>query len=56
MNDEPEPDEQTVDADQDALQVVGTCLKTSFSAENHESLGDELMRLLLHLSQDSQRS
>lgn len=48
----PKPEHQTADTREDALLVVGLCLQSSFSAENHDSLGDELTRLLLHLSQD----
>lgn len=39
-------------ADPDALSAVSACLQSSFTAENHDSLGDEITRLLLYLSQD----
>lgn len=36
----------------DAARALATCLLASFSAENHDSLSDEITRLLLHLSHD----
>jgi UDP:flavonoid glycosyltransferase YjiC (YdhE family) len=32
---------------------LGACLRISFSAENHDSLSDEIRRLMLHLSRES---
>ena len=40
------------DTEPDAARILGDCLKSSFTAENHESLGNDLMRLLLHLSHE----
>jgi len=39
------PDEVASSADD-----LGACLRTSFPAENHDSLGDDITRLMLHLS------
>lgn len=39
--DEPEP-----------LTRLGDCLQSSFTADNHESLGDGIMRSMLHLSRE----
>ena len=42
---EPEPDDERVGR-------LGACLRASFTAENHANLGDDLLRLLLHLSRE----
>lgn len=34
------------------LTHVGDCLHSSFTADNHESLGDGIVRSLLHLSRE----
>jgi len=40
------------DPDLDAARALAACLRASFTAENHDSLSDEITRLLLHLSHD----
>ncbi|HYI64854.1 MAG TPA: hypothetical protein VEW71_08225 [Allosphingosinicella sp.] len=32
---------------------LGACLRASFPAENHDSLGDDITRLMLHLSRQT---
>ena len=49
---EEEPEKLISASDLDALGVVSVCLQSCFTAENHDSLGDEITRLLLNLSQD----
>jgi len=49
---EEEPEKLTAAPDLDALEVVSVCLRSCFTAENHYSLGGEITRLLLNLSQD----
>jgi len=41
--------------DTDTVCALASCLHQSFTAENHDSLGDELTRLLLHLSHHPDR-
>jgi len=36
----------------EALSGLVICLRTGFSANNHESLADEIRRALLHLSRE----
>ena len=40
---------------EEPLGNVGECLRTSFSADNHDSLGRDITRLLLLLSHDPKR-
>jgi len=44
-HEEPEQDDERVSR-------LGACLQASFTAENHANLGDDLLRLLLHLSRE----
>ena len=32
---------------------IGNCLRASFTADNYESLGDDITRSLLHLSREA---
>lgn len=34
----------------DSLGLVGTCLRATYTADNHDSLGDGITHSLLHLS------
>lgn len=36
----------------EALSGLGTCLRAGFSANNHESLADDITHALLHLSRE----
>jgi hypothetical protein len=36
----------------DSLTHLGDCLEASFTADNHDSLGDDITRSLLHLSNE----
>ncbi|HYI47185.1 MAG TPA: hypothetical protein VEX35_01860 [Allosphingosinicella sp.] len=47
-----EQEDSTPSVDGDAVRALVICLQLSFTAENHDSLSDEITRLLLHLSQD----
>ncbi|HYN45948.1 MAG TPA: hypothetical protein VES64_04580 [Allosphingosinicella sp.] len=42
------PDEDAKSAD-----ALGACLRASFPAENHDSLSDDITRLMLHLSREA---
>lgn len=33
---------------------LGTCLRIGFPAENHDSLSDDITRLMLHLSREAE--
>jgi hypothetical protein len=37
----------------DSLAHLGDCLEASFTADNHDSLGDDITRSLLHLSNET---
>jgi hypothetical protein len=37
----------------DSLAHLGDCLEASFTADNHDSLSDDVTRSLLHLSHDA---
>lgn len=54
MHPDPEQEQErlTPGPDTDALRVMGVCLQSSFSADNHDSLSNEITRLLLYLSHD----
>jgi hypothetical protein len=43
----PRPDEDAKSVDD-----LGDCLRISFSAENHDSLSDDMRRLMLHLARE----
>jgi hypothetical protein len=47
-----EQEASTPGTDADTVRALVTCLQSSFTAENHDSLSDEITRLLLHLSHD----
>jgi len=50
-DDRREASEQPVSGTQpDTLRHLAACLQSSFTAINHDSLGDDITRLLLHLS------
>jgi hypothetical protein len=38
--------------DSGSLSRLGNCLRASFTADNHDSLGDGITRSLLHLSRE----
>jgi hypothetical protein len=38
--------------DPDGTDRLGLCLRACFEAENHATLGDDVIRLLLHLSRE----
>lgn len=44
---DPRPDEAAKSVDD-----LGDCLRISFSAENHDSLSEDIQRLMLHLSRE----
>jgi len=50
-----EEDDRASITDPDTARALAACLNLSFTAENHDSLSDELTRLLLHLSHHSGR-
>jgi len=54
MNDPQQPEREPAD-DADALRRLAECLRVSFTADNHDSLGGDITRLLLHLSRDAER-
>ncbi len=40
----------------ESLSQLGDCLRASFPAGNHDTLGDDSMRSLLHLSRETKTS
>jgi len=41
------------DEDAKSAEDLGVCLRASFPAENHDSLSDDITRLMLHLSHEA---
>lgn len=37
----------------EASSTLGNCLRASFTADNHDSLGDDIARSMLHLSHEA---
>ena len=51
---DPKPAQPEPAIDPDSLRRLAECLHASFTADNHDSLGDDITRLLLHLSRDAE--